>query len=216
MRKILSELFLLVLIFILPGCNRNSLSELGLDTECDIMIRDGIDKDYDLITDEIIHSNILNLIVETLNGEAIEVPKEGAIDYRNDKEIQIVINSDKKFDIYFRYYLSDTRLDYLGEPCITIDDGKNKEHYFLDNELYSYVSFLLNHNTNIIEVKVYRITENQISVGRDDESDSFFSINYDELPNEIEVNANVEIKLAKATEDKKGLWIESICLKKEV
>ncbi len=216
MRKILSELFLLVLIFILPGCNRISLSELNLDTECDIMIRDGVDKEYELITDEIIHSNILNLIVETLNGNRIKVRKEGAINYLNTKEIQIEINSDKIYNIYFGNYLDNTILDYLGDPCITIDDGNNKEHYFLDNELYSYVSFLLNHNTNIIEVKVYRITENQISVGRDDESDSYFSINYEKLPNEIEVGTKVEIKLAKATKDKKGLWIESICLKKEV
>lgn len=214
MGKVISKIILLTIIFMLSGCKKISISELELDSKCEIMIREGKDKKYGLITNEIVHSNILNLLIDTLSGKKIEVPKGGEVYYTNEKQVQIDINSHKKLNIYFGYYLNDTRLDYVGEPCITIVDGENEENYYLINELYSYVCFLINHNTNTIEATVCRVIKNQIVIVIDDDLDASLLINYDELPKEIEVGANVEIKLAKANKDKKGLWIESICLKK--
>lgn len=65
------------------GCSNSTmkLDEVNPDMECEIMVRNNIDEDYVVITDEVIHNNLLYLLKEIISEEKIVISKGGSIPF---------------------------------------------------------------------------------------------------------------------------------------
>ena len=209
MKRIAVLVTLIIVMLTFLGCNKriNDLTEM--DEECEILVRNDLDSEYLVITNEIIKNNVLHFLNETISQEEIVVSKSGEIPVTGDK-IKVTDLKGEDYFVSFSIYYVDAFSDG-GKEVIIVENGKgSKKYYYSNNDLEDFISLALT-DSNTFLAKVVGMTKQQLQVA----SNIFGSLTLqsETIPEDIKVGSEVEITLGNMTETSKGLYAQSIIKK---